>query len=1020
MKKIALLLTISMLVLVQVVFAQSKQVAGTVTSGDDGAPLPGVSVVVKGTTIGTVTNVDGKYSFSIPEDAETLIFSFIGMTAKEVAITGSTIDVVLESETIGMEEVIVTGYGQMRKEAYTGSVGVVSQEKLADVPVESVEKALHGKVAGIQVNSTTGQPGSSTQIRIRGFSSINAGMEPLYVIDGVPVSSGNYSYFTSTGNILSTLNPDDIESVTILKDAAAASIYGSRAANGVILITTKSGEKGENNFRVSANYGVSKVTNDQAFRIMDADEIYGYMRAAIVNSGFDPATFADDAMGAGFFASETLPSDVKTFDWYDAAFVTGKTEDIQFSADGGDKTTKYFFSGNYFNQEGIMPATGLKRYSFRMNLDKELNKYFRFGGKFNGTHIIQNDRPNDAMYYANPFWASLNMLPWNLPYVDADGNPTNVPGNGYNFNLPSNANSNFLASAEFDDQNSKQYRALGSVYFEAEPVKGLKFKTLNSIDHFTEEGRRYWSPFSDAPGSETGTLQTSNGMLSRLTTSNTVSYNGIIGDVHSVSALVGQEAMRNVFKNYYASAYDVGAVIPYLSNSTAEGSSVDFGYSEYTLQSYFGNFDYSYDSRYYAHFSLRTDGSSKFGSETRWGNFWSVGGSWNAHNESFIEDVDVIDALKIRASYGINGNDQIGVYDQYGSYSSGEYNAQIVMMPSSLSNPNLGWELNTAYNVGLDFGLWDNKLSGTVEYYGRVTSNMLLDVPISQTSGFGSIIRNVGSMRNDGWEFTLNGTAVETKDLIIDLSANISSNKVEILDLGFADDVPVEDQQIGDGWWRRHRVGGGYSDYYMYQWAGVNPANGEGMWYTAADENGERQLTYNSSAASREFMGGVEPKAFGGFSVDVQYKGFYASAGFEFKVGQYVYIMESRYTNSDGYNWGSNQSAGMLDYWKEPGDVTKSPKPYVQNGTGTNAWGTSRFLYKGDYLRFKDLSVGYNIPSSVISKAGMKNARLYVSGNNLFAWHDVPYFDPERNVTGGGYIIFPQTRTVTFGVEIGF
>lgn len=437
-------------------------------------------------------------------------------------------------------------------------------------------------------------------------------MEPLYVVDGVPVATGNYSYFTSTGNVLASLNPKDIESMTILKDAAAASIYGSRAANGVVLITTKSGKEGKTRIRFNANYGISKITNDQDYGMMNAEEIYGYMRTALINSGYDPSTY-DGLAGtpAGFFASETLPSDVETYDWEDDMFREATIQEYQLSFNGGNKKTKFFISGNYLNQEGIMVKTDLERFSFRTNIDHEVNNYLKVGVKVNGTHTEQNDRPNDAMYYANPFWAGRNILPWHLPYNE-DGS--------YNFNIPSNANTNPKASAEYNDQWEKQWKFNGSAYLAITPLKGLEIKTLNSIEYLDGEGRRYWDPRSDdqtKSDAEQGTLQISNTRLLNYNTSNTISYKTIIDEVHSIRALVGMEAQEFDYQENYASGEELGYVIPYLSNSLKEKSEADYDWERYTLLSYLGILEYSYDSKYYLKASFRRDGSSRFGEDTR-------------------------------------------------------------------------------------------------------------------------------------------------------------------------------------------------------------------------------------------------------------------------------------------------------------------------------------------------------------------------------------------------------------------
>ncbi len=992
---------------------QQIRVTGTVTDASDGSTLPGVTVAVRGTTQGTVTDMDGRYEIAASSDA-VLVFTFIGMATREVNVGGrSVIDVALQSDMVGLEEVVVVGYGVQRREAATGSVTVVGEQDLRNMPTASPERLLQGKVAGLQLNATTGQPGARSQVRIRGFSSINASSEPLYVVDGVPIVVGDFNVFTSTGNTLANLNPGDIESITVLKDAAAASVYGSRAANGVILITTKRGRAGQParvNFR--ARTGFSERANDNDYRFMNAQEIYGYNRQAIINSGFDPETYGPIASGAlfpGFYAGETMPTvypaghdragqPIETFDWEDAAFRQAQFREYEFNVSGGTENTSYFSSLNYTNQEGIMIATGLERISFRSNIDQRVGNMFKVGSNINASYSFMEDRPNQSMFFVNPFWASINLLPWHLPYNE-DGS--------YNFTLPSNSNANFIAAADHDDQWERQYRVLGSVFGELTPIEGLTIRSQNSIELINGEGRRWWSPLGDRPGTESGTLQISNTRLERYTTTNTINYMTTVAGVHYLRALVGQEAFVHNWNYHYAYGTNIGLEIPHLNRATQEDSRVSYSFNEYSLMSFFGILDYNFDDRYFAQFSIRNDGNSRFGADNRWATFWSVGGSWNLHREQFMNDFDFVNMLKLRASYGINGNDGIGIYDQWGTYSSAgsAYNGITGVNPSRIPNSTLTWELNRTYNIGVDFALFRG-LQGSLEYYHRSTEEMLLSRPISQTSGAASFRINIGELVNQGYEATLSYNT-NVGDVNINLRGNAGRNNVEIIDLG-------GEEEIGDGFWRRFRVGGGYSDYYVYDWAGVNPANGQSLYF---NEDGD--LTPSYSQARRVFDGKMEPNIFGGFGWDVNWRGFGLTMFFEYKLGHYVYIMESRYTRSDGFNWGSNQNAQLLDYWKQPGDVVPNPRPMVNNSMGANEWGTSRFLERGDYLRFKDLTLSYSLPRNLLQNARIDNARVFFNAANLYTWHDVSYWDPERDVTGGGYIIFPLAKTFSFGVELG-
>ncbi len=976
------------------------QITGTIT-GQDGLSIPGVSVVVKNNpTIGTTTDIDGKYSITVPSEATDLIYSFIGMLTQDIPISGRTIiDVVMEEEVMEMDEVIVVAYGTQRKEAKTGAVTTVSTEDISTDGVDSPVKMLQGKMAGVQINSTSGAPGGPNQIRIRGFSSINAGMEPLYVIDGVPVQAEDYSYAgggsdVEQGNdILSTINPNDIATMTVLKDASAASIYGSRAANGVILITTKRGSAGDTKFNFSVKHGWATSTNDNDFRFMNAEEILQYHRDATINAGLDP----DDPANATYYYPKTL-LDGELTNWWNEVYQTGQTSEYELSVRGGNEKTRVYSSINYYDQEGIKIGTGMERFSFRTNVDHKINEKFSYGTNLSASKVEVPFQPT-GLAYANPFWAASNLLPWQNVYNE-DGS--------YNEDLPNLGDSNPVKNVAYNESVDQFYKFLGSAYLEYEIINGLKFKTLNSYDYVYSNGRDYRSPETQDGVDGNGVLFTSNWINTTITSSNTLNYLFDINSEHYFNLLAGYEFQKNDNRQQTASGDGVGTDMPYLS-SASDNQNVNSLYYTWALQSYFGRLDYNYLGRYFFTGSIRTDGSSRFGSENRYGLFWSVGGSWNIHDESFMASLDMINMLKLRASYGINGNDAIGNYDSYGVYGARTYNGLGGLAPDQPAYPALTWEENVTWNIGLDFTLY-KRFTGTIEYYNRLTQNMLLDQPLSRTTGFANIQKNIGEMENKGIEFSIDAKILQDGEFDWSVGLNYAHNTVELLDLA------TDEEFIASGsFWRRHVVGGGYADYYVYDWAGVNPTNGEGLWY---DDNGD--ITNNAAQARRVFKGQVEPDHQGGFNTHFGWKGFTLDAYFEYKLGQYVYIMEHRYIDADGYNYGNNQSVNSLDYWKEPGDIVANPMPIAFNTTGSNSWGTSKYLEKGDYLRFKNISIAYNIPTEIVEKARLNSVRISANIDNVYCWHDVNYWDPERPVTGGGYAVYPLPRTYTLGINIGF
>ncbi|MGE0089106.1 MAG: SusC/RagA family TonB-linked outer membrane protein [Bacteroidales bacterium] len=976
--------------------AAQVQITGTITGLEDGLSIPGVSVVVKDNpTIGTTTDIDGKYSITVPSSAQTLVFTFVGMKAQEVLINNrTTINVQLENESVEMDEVVVVAYGTVKREAKTGSVSEFKNEALANAPVTSVDKMLSGKLAGVQITSSSGQPGASSQIRVRGTSSINAGNEPLWVIDGIPVMEGDQSYFTNSGNAMASMNPSDIESITVLKDAAAASIYGSRAANGVILVTTKKGKAGIANFQVSGKFGYSTLANDNDFGVMNGQQLLAYQRDAIYNSGNDP----DDPNGK-YYRPMTLLEGTQT-NWMDFFTRMGKMQEYQLSAAGGNDKGTYYTSLAYHKNEGVFYGIDFEKFTVRVNADYKLTDKLSSGARFNLAYTESNDVAMQDLYYVNPAFAGMTIQPWTRPYND-DGT--------YNLNIPENSNTNPRATAAFDDQWEKQYRALGAYFLAWSPIKQIEAKTNNAVEATFGEGRRYWSPEAEL-GGELGTLQASTSQYVQLTTSNTITYNDVFAEDHFVRVLVGQEAMRRTYNSYYIYSPDVDPQIPYPNTSTAEADQGDYSYNTRTMQSYFGILDYNFRGKYYLQASVREDGSSLFGEENQWGTFWSVGASWNIHQEGFMENISILDILKLRLSYGVNGNNNISAYQAYGVYSSTAYNGGTGMLPGSPSNPLLSWELNKTWNAGIDFGFYKGRLNGTIDVYNRKTEDMLLDKQVPQTSGFSSNFMNIGSIQNNGVELQLSGEIVKTNSLKWIVGFNLAYNKSEVLDL-----ADVEEMTYAGNDRLRYVVGKQLLTFYVKDYYGVNPSNGEALWRT---EDGT--ITNNYNQAAWVYAGSPEPKYTGGFNTALNWKGFDLSVYLEYKQGNNVLIGENTYISADGSQMSMNQKLSALNYWKEPGDVGVEPKPIAGNTTTSNASRSTRFIEDGSYCRIKDITLSYLLPAKYSKMVKLSHLKIYVSAYNLYTFHDVDFWDPERGVDGTGYGVYPMTKTFVAGIELSF
>ena len=974
-------------------FAQDITVTGTVTDASTEETVIGASVQLKGsTTVYAMTDDLGGYSITVPSNG-VLVVSFLGYKTVEIPVNGrTTIDVALEFEAEMLEDVVVVAYGTARKEATTGSVATVSGDVIGEAPVTSVDKMLTGKMAGVQVTASSGQPGASSQIRIRGISSINAGNDPLWVVDGIPVMTGNYSYFTNTGNAIASINPNDIESITVLKDAAAASIYGLRAANGVILVTTKSGQAGKTRFTARVKFGGSMLANDNHFRVLNGAELLELKRVSAINAGYNP----DDPTSTYYYPNSILNNEMTN--WLREFTKVGLMQEYEINAQAGTDKGRFYASLSYQKNDGIAYGIDFQKFQARVNSDYQLTKTLSIGTRVNLAYTDQDDSPMQSLYYSNPLWGGLLILPW-TPFYDEDGN--------YNVNISENSNTNPLYTATHDDQWERQYRVQGTVYLQWEPVRGLVIKTNNSIEGTFGEGRRYWAP---DPGASTGTLQTSNTYYLQMTTSNTISYTNNWGD-HGFNVMAGQEAMMLTGKSYYAYAPTVDANIPYLNTSVASSDEVSYGESKETLLSFFARAEYDYASRYYINASLRGDGSSLFGANNRWGLFWSASASWNIHNESWMKGTSSwLNMLKLRASYGVNGNNAISAYRAYGVYASTAYNGVTGMLPSQPANENLSWEKNKTWNVGVDFAFLNNRLSGTVEFYDRITSDMLLSKRVPATSGFTSNFMNIGEIRNTGIEVQLEGEVIRTDDWSWSIGANLAWNKSKVINLGDNEFLSYSgDSRL------RHIVGRSFYTFYLRDYYGVNPSNGEALWVA---EDGSITNDYSKSRYIE--AGSPEPKIFGGFNTVVSWKGLSLSAFFEYKWGNKVYLLENRYYTSDGNQMGTNQSIYALDYWKNPGDTGTNPRPVAGNTSESYSFGSDRWLEDGSYIRLKDITLSYNLPQNALEKIKLQGLKLYVSGLNLYTFHDVSYFDPERGTDGIGAGIYPMTKTIVGGIEITF
>ncbi|MCI1640319.1 MAG: TonB-dependent receptor [Bacteroidales bacterium] len=995
MKKIKLFFTaLLVLVATSVAFAQSGEVTGVVTDASTGETIAGTSVRVKGTMTGASAGADGTYSVKVASKSNAvLIFSFVGYKTVEVPVSGkNVVNVALEVDATALQDVVVVAYGTQKKEAVTGSISSVKGDGLASIPVTSVEKMLAGKLAGVSISSVTGQPGSFSQIRIRGISSINAGNSPLWVVDGIPILNGDNSEMVNSSNTLTMLNPNDIESITVLKDAAASAAYGSRAANGVILVTTKSGKEGVSSFSASAKFGVSWLQSDSGFRMMNARELLQYQRDAVVNAGMDP----DDPTGSYYrpysLLNNTLYDPLKEFTRI------GKLQEYEISASGGNSRSKYFSSFNYQKNTGIAYGIDFSKIQGRVNASYKLKDNLETGVHMNLGYTEQNDVPMQSLYYANPIWAGETIMPWTQ---------LKNPDGSYSAELPNNSYQNPRVTAKYDQQWDKKYRLTGIVNLKWTPLKNLDLETKDAIETSFGQSRRYWAPESQGHGGQDTNLQTYRTQDVQLTTSNTATYSNLFGGYHSLRVVLGQEAKKYNEDYEFAKAPKVDPYIPYPNTASQKETEVRVSFSNESMLSFFGIADYNFDNKYFLQATAREDGSSLFGEDNKWGLFWSVSGSWNVTKENFMKNVKALSLLKLRLSYGVNGNNNIDPYQAYGVYATKDYNGYVGMFPSRLENKILSWEKNQTWNAGVDFGVFDNRIIGSVDVYNRKTVDLLLTKQIPQTTGFSTIFSNAGSLRNRGVEVQLSGDILRTEDFLWSAGANIAFNKTKILDLG-------GDDHIGNN--LRQVVGKSMYTYYLYDYYGVNPSNGEALWVT-----NDGTLTNQYSKARRYYAGSPEPKAIGGFNTSFQWKGLVFSAFFEFKAGNKDFIAnEWSYLSSDGSEMTMNQKASATNYWKTAGDIGVNPKPVAGNTTNSSAALSDRWLEDASYLRVKDVTLSYSLPKTWVSKAKFKAVKIYVSGLNLYCFNDVDFWDPEQGVTGSTAGQYPLTKSLVGGIELSF
>ena len=939
-------------------------------------------------------------NYEVHSSAGTLVISFIGMQSQEVKIKPN-VKVVLKSDAEVLDEVVVTGYGVQRKASFTGAASIVGEEAIAKKNDANFVKVLEGSVPGVQMNNSTSMPGVWGSVYIRGRASLNSGTQPLYVIDGMPVNSDTDAMSTSANNMvdpMSSINPADIESITVLKDAAATAIYGSRAANGVIVVTTKKGSEGKFNLNLDIKQGFVSMGNNN----MDFANAEESMK--LFTDGLTAYQGGDWQENYNYLADNYFGWDRKTStDWMDAITRKGYYQDYNLSAQGRNGNTGYYVSLGYLNTDGLIIGSDMERFSGRMNLDSKF-KWATIGVNTSYSYSTQNGFSlSTAGFMSSPLTAAISSQTPMDPIYDSEGNYNNI--NMYNPVA--------LMDEDTGELNENKMQTINlNPYLQVDFGLGIYAKTTLGVNLTDLRQYQYWSALYNPQAMDyNGLGQQYNSRNTVVTWNNVVGWNHKFADKHDVSVMLGQEMQKkSYFYEYYAKS-DFPFADSGMRDLTTAGTEQRSEYykKEARLASYFMDAHYSYADKYYLSGSYRRDGSSVFGSNTRWGNFWSVGGKWRISGEDFLNGNNVITNATLRASYGTVGNQDIDWYAARGFYGAGyNYNQMPGMIPVSISNQELTWEVSKKFDIGFDFSLW-HRLHFTFDFYNEITSDALFQVPLSMTTGMTETYKNIGKIRNHGIEFSVNANILQTKDWTWSAYANLTWNENEVVKLSTDEPIEYTFQIIEEG--------RPYTQFKMKEYAGVDRETGKPLWYL--NETGN-ETTSDYNAAAKRYVGDADPNVLGGFGTNLRWKDIDFGLSFNYRLGGKVYDSGAAFTGF-GMAFRTPLEDVALNSWTEENKDAKYPQyiykdPY--NATSTS----SRFLYSGDYLRISNLTLGYTLPKKWTTKILIQRLRAYISVDNLYTFtaSDFVGYNPETSANGVIAWQYPATRTFIGGIQLTF
>ena len=997
-------------------------ISGKVTN-EDGETLVGANVILKGTTVGTTTDVSGNYTFDVPDPNGILIFSYIGYATQEVPINNrQVINVSLLPDMQALQEVQIIGYGTQAKAEVTSAIASVSSEEIKDMPLIGLDQALQGRAPGVQVTNNSGAPGGGVSIRIRGTSSLGGGNEPLYVIDGIPINNSQ-TFNQQTGeeriNGMSNLNPSDIESIEILKDAASTSIYGARAANGVVLINTKRGKAGKQQIDLNTWYGFSQVTNK--YDLLGASDF-----AVLVNEGL--ATVAV----APAFTQEFIDNPTVDTDWQSEIFHTAPTANLNLSTSGGSDKTRYMLSLGYMDQQGVIIESRFKRYNLRLNLDQKINEKIKIGNSLNvsytnndrlrNTGAARSDGGEQNFLFGSPVLTTA--------HARSPATPVRDPVTGdYSFDPLAPLFPNPVAMAEAQDINNNTVRMIGNVFAEYEIIKGLRFRTQLGADVRYENEDFFMPPFPDQrQGNGTGRASVRNFNEILWLTENYLTYDFKLGQNNNFQALAGVSFQESQWESSFAYVAGFGSDRIKTLNGGAQILTSTSDAESWGISSYFGRLNYNFAGRYLLSFNYRVDGSSRFGPNNKYGHFPSASVGWNVIEEEFMKGVSFLSNLKLRASYGVTGNQEIGNYSHLGTFGVGggtnlgrNYLDKLGAVVNNIPNDDFSWEQTTQSNVGADIGLLNNRLSISADYYVKTTTDLLLAIPLPRTSGFASTLTNIGEMENKGFELGINTINVDG-DFSWRTNFNFSLNRNKVISLVGDQDIRIRESVVREGY---------PISFFLFQREKfVDPQTGI-VLIIDKDESGGMP-TEND----REISGSPLPQHIGGITNEFNFKGFDLSIFFQWSYGNKIFNATRKWmeemrrdlTSTIGYN---TTREAFDNRWQASGDQTEYPGVFYDLRNQNHFQAHTSWLEDGSYLRLKTLTLGYNFPQSFNNRLKISNARIYFSSNNLLTFTNYSGYDPEVShftgqglggsvATGYDFGTFPQPKTFVMGLNLSF